>query len=693
MIQLIGRTVLNGAIHATRRCGPAWALGLFSLLAAAPTVAADWPAFRGPHGSGVADDVRAPLNWGRDRNVAWQVELPRPGNGSPIVSQGRVFVASAEDADGLQRSLYCLDAASGKQLWVRTAAAAKKHPTHDTNPYGGTTPASDGRRVVVWHASAGLYCYGHDGVELWKRDLGEFEHMWGYGTSPMLYDGKVILSTGPGKRCFIAAFDLASGKTLWETDEPLEGDANHNKAGKYHGTWSTPVVAKVEGRDQIIAVMPQRVVAYDPANGQILWWCGGVGHDRGDLSYSSPVLVGDVCFVTGGFRGPALAVRMGGSGDVTESRRLWRKENNPQSIGSGVVVDGLVYRPNAGPATLECLDPLTGKTRWAERAGVDYWASIIRVGDLLYAVDQNADTVVFKPNPEKLEVVATNKWGATCNSTLAAADGRLYLRTNKHLICFADAPRFPGVKSQWNGFDRYDFEVGGKKALVVVPKTPAKGNPWVWHGEFFGHKPAPDVKLLERGFHIVYLSVPDMLGAPEAVRHWNLLHQELTEKHHLSKKVSLVGLSRGGLYCYNWAAANPDKVACIYGDAPVCDFKSWPGGKGKGKGSPRDWKLVLERYGYKDDAEALASKANPVDNLEPLAKAHVPLLHVYGDADDVVPWDENTGVVAERYKKLGGDITLIAKPGVGHHPHGLDDPTPIVEFIARHGGAAAAEQP
>jgi pimeloyl-ACP methyl ester carboxylesterase len=251
----------------------------------------------------------------------------------------------------------------------------------------------------------------------------------------------------------------------------------------------------------------------------------------------------------------------------------------------------------------------------------------------------------------------------------------------------ADAPPpLPGKTSDWNGYTRHEFDVDGKLATVVEPKQAAPGRPWVWHGEFFGHKPAPDIALLARGFHIVYLRVPDMLGAPEAVEHWNALYRELTGKYGFAKKVALVGLSRGGLYCYNWAEANPDKVACIYGDAPVCDFKSWPGGKGKGPGSPRDWKLVLERYHFKDDAEALAYTKNPVDNLKPLADAHVPLLHVYGDADEVVPWQENTGLIAERYRQLGGSITLIAKPGVKHHPHGLDDSTPIVEFIARHAG-------
>lgn len=238
-----------------------------------------------------------------------------------------------------------------------------------------------------------------------------------------------------------------------------------------------------------------------------------------------------------------------------------------------------------------------------------------------------------------------------------------------------------GKTSDWHGFTRYDFTVGDKSALVVAPKEAKEGRPWVWHGEFFGHKPAPDIELLKRGFHIAYLSVPNMLGSPEAVGHWNGFYKELTEKHGFAKKVSLVGLSRGGLYCYNWAIANPDKVACIYGDAPVCDFKSWPGGKGKGRPSPGDWKLVLERYGFPNEAAALAYDKNPVDQLAALAAAKVPLLHVYGEADDVVPWQENTGLVAERYRKLGGEIKLIPKPGVGHHPHGLTDSTPIVEFI------------
>ncbi|NLX95282.1 MAG: alpha/beta hydrolase [Rhodopirellula sp.] len=202
---------------------------------------------------------------------------------------------------------------------------------------------------------------------------------------------------------------------------------------------------------------------------------------------------------------------------------------------------------------------------------------------------------------------------------------------------------------------------------------------------FFGHEPQTDLAVLDRGFHLVYMDVADLFGAPKAVSHWNEFYRYLTEEHGFAPKAVLEGMSRGGLIIYRWAAANPDKVACIYADAPVCDFKSWPGGKGKSPGSPESWQKCLKAYGL-TEAEALAYQDNPIDNLQPLAKAGVALLHVCGDADEVVPIDENTHVLADRYRRLGGSITVIVKPGVGHHPHSLKDPAPIVEFILEHSG-------
>ena len=250
-------------------------------------------------------------------------------------------------------------------------------------------------------------------------------------------------------------------------------------------------------------------------------------------------------------------------------------------------------------------------------------------------------------------------------------------------LAAADAP-FPGKKSQWNGFDRYDFTSATRPATVVVPKESAPGNPWLWRGEFFGAFATVDQALLAKGWHVAYLNCANTFGSPETMAQWAVFYKELTEQHGLSKKPVLLGMSRGGFYVYNWAAAHPETVGLIYGDAPVCDAKSWPGGKGKGNGSAGDWKLFQHIYHFSTEQEALDWKHNPIDELEPIAAAKIPIIHVVGDADDAVPIEENTMVVKERYEKLGGHVELIVKKGVGHHPHSLADPTPIVDYILKN---------
>ena len=226
-----------------------------------------------------------------------------------------------------------------------------------------------------------------------------------------------------------------------------------------------------------------------------------------------------------------------------------------------------------------------------------------------------------------------------------------------------------------------EWTVDGCPAVLVSPRQAAQGRPWIWRAEFFDAFPGVDLELLARGWHLAYLHVGNTFGCPEALAHWDPFYAQLTTDKGLAPRPVLEGLSRGGLYIYNWATCHPDQVCCLYGDAPVCDFKSWPGGRGRGPGSPADWQALLEGYHFNSEAEALAYKGNPVDDLAPLAAAGIPILHVYGDADETVPWEENTGVVRERYPALGGEITLMVKPGGKHHPHGLEDPTRIVEWI------------
>ena len=234
--------------------------------------------------------------------------------------------------------------------------------------------------------------------------------------------------------------------------------------------------------------------------------------------------------------------------------------------------------------------------------------------------------------------------------------------------------------SEWNGFPRHDFVVNGREAFLVAPHNPAPGRPWIWRTEFFGHQPQGDLALLKLGYHAAYINMQNMFGGPESMLHMDAFHLHATHHFGLSKKVVLEGFSRGGLYAFNWAARKPDCVAGIYVDAPVCDFKSWPGGLGKGQGSPGDWAQCKAVYGLTQE-QALAYRQNPIDVLAPIAAARIPILSICGDADTVVPFEENTVIIAERYRALGGKITVIAKPGVGHHPHSLEDPQPIVDFV------------
>ena len=240
---------------------------------------------------------------------------------------------------------------------------------------------------------------------------------------------------------------------------------------------------------------------------------------------------------------------------------------------------------------------------------------------------------------------------------------------------------------EWQGRNKVDFQIQGRKAFFIEPTQPAAGKPWIWRTEFFGHEPQADIALLDKGFFLAYVDMTNLYGGPLAMSLMDEMYSIAIDKHSLGKKVVLEGFSRGGLFTLNWAARNPDRVACIYNDAPVCDFNSWPGGKGRGKGSAGDWERLKKVYAIGEE-EVADSPWNPVRQLESIAKAKIPILHVCGATDDVVPIEENSLVVQKQIVALGGSFTLISKPNCNHHPHSLKDPTRIVNFVLKHTGFA-----
>ncbi|MBD3673741.1 MAG: PQQ-binding-like beta-propeller repeat protein [Planctomycetaceae bacterium] len=337
------------------------------------------------------------------------------------------------DGQGTRRNLICIDLDTGKELWTKTVIHDEKEPTHKTNPHCGSSPATDGERVVVWHGSAGVHCYSATGEELWSYKTGPVHHIWGTGSSPIIYEDKVFLNIGPGSKTYMLALSLEDGEVLWKVDEP-GGHFGEDPSGKkvdWIGSWSTPQIATIAGRAQVVCAMPTRVVGYGIDSGDILWWCSGLENlPRSNLVYTDPLLTDDFAVSLGGFKGPGIGFHLGGEADITKDARVWRvTRQNPQRIGSGIILGEHLYAPAAGINGIQCLDLQTGEVIWTERTSAPFWGSMTLADELIYVTDQQGTTWVFRPNPEKFDLVSKNPLKERTNSTPAFTEGSIILRT------------------------------------------------------------------------------------------------------------------------------------------------------------------------------------------------------------------------------------------------------------------------
>ena len=415
-----------------------WLL-VFALLCG-PLHAANWPAWRGPQGTGACAEKDLPLHWSTNENVRWRAPLPERGNSTPVIWDNRMFVTQAIQKEN-RRTLICFERSNGKQLWQSGVAYQEKEMSHDTNPQCSASPVTDGERVVASFGSAGLYCYDLDGKEIWHRDLGKQTHIWGNAASPILHGELCILNFGPGERTFLIAVNKKTGETVWQNNEP-GGDSGEKKPEQekpeWIGSWSTPIVISVDGREELIMAFPRRVAGLDPKTGKEFWTCRGLN----PLVYTSPLYDDGIVVAMGGFAGSALAVKPGGSGDVTDTRRLWQIPKTKQRIGSGVISGGHIYIHN-DPGVAECFELPNGKLVWEERLKgpgpkSDSWSSMVLSGERIYVVNQSGDTFVLKASP-KFEVLATNSLSETTISSIAVSNGALFIRTHKALWCIAAA--------------------------------------------------------------------------------------------------------------------------------------------------------------------------------------------------------------------------------------------------------------
>lgn len=417
---------------------------LVVLLGIAPVAQADnWPGWRGATGQGQCAEKNLPLKWGPAENVRWKVALPDAGSSTPAVWGDRIFVTQASDksiwppqggnggiAKARKRSLMCFARADGKLLWQSDVIYDQEESTHPTNPFCSASPATDGERVFVSFGSAGLHCYDFTGKELWKADLGRMEHMWGNASSPVLVGDLVVLWVGPGDRQVLVALHKKTGAKVWEHAEP-PGDGK-----KFVGSWSTPVVATVDGKEQLVLSVVQKLKGFDPRTGKELWSCDGLS----DLVYTSPLVADGVAVAMSGYGGKALAVKLGGAGDLTKNRLWHHAEKNPQRIGSGAVVDGHLYMVE-DDGRPHCFELQTGQEKWQaqidKRPAAGAWGSMVHADGRLYVTDRNGTTLIFAANP-KYELLAANRLGEHTDASIAVSDGDLFIRTYKTLWCISE---------------------------------------------------------------------------------------------------------------------------------------------------------------------------------------------------------------------------------------------------------------
>lgn len=421
---------------------------LLMLIQTASVCADNWPTWRGRTSLGVSDEKDLPIRWSTTENVRWKSKLPFAGNSTPIIWGDRVFITQADDvtmwppkvpknfaggssagghAIAEKRSVMCFNRKDGTLLWQRDIPYKDDEITHPTNPFCSASPVTDGERVIACHGSAGLVCYDFDGKEQWRYDIGKLEHLWGTASSPILHGDLCIQWCGPGARQFLIALDKRTGKKIWETTEG--GGDTGITSKKFLGSWSTPIIAQIDGQDQLLFAVPHKLKGYDPKTGKELWSSTGPGN----YCYSSPLFVDGLAIFGGDL------VKVGGVGDISKSRLRYKVGS--MYISTAAIAGDYLYTYN-GVGVPACYEWRTGNELWKSQitdrpGGTTAWGSPVHADGRIYITDQDGSTSVFAAGP-KYAFVGINRLHERCNATVAVAHGNLFIRTHKHLWCIGE---------------------------------------------------------------------------------------------------------------------------------------------------------------------------------------------------------------------------------------------------------------
>jgi outer membrane protein assembly factor BamB len=396
---------------------------VLTLVLPALAAAQEWTRFRGKNGGGVSTS-RFPAEW-NESAFAWKTSLPGVGHSSPVLWGERLFLTSGDEATGL-RMLFCLNAKTGERLWLQEYPASK-HGKHELNSFASPTPAVDERRVYHCFASPSEFlviALTHQGEEVWRRDLGPFQSGHGYGASPIVVDGSVIVPNEQGGRSSLVALDAATGKTRWQVSRESE----------VH--FYTPCIRQGQGRTEVIFTnWEQGITALDPRTGQTLWSADVFDKSHIESSIGSPVLAGDLVLGVCGWLGhgnEVIAVRPPKNGDSKQAEQVYRMHRNAPLCTTPLVKDGLLFLwSDAGVVT--CADAATGSVHWLKRVGGAFYSSPIAAGDFLYNISTDGEAIVLAADKE-YQLAARNRLDEGSHATPAIAGGVMYVRTFSSLF-------------------------------------------------------------------------------------------------------------------------------------------------------------------------------------------------------------------------------------------------------------------
>jgi outer membrane protein assembly factor BamB len=422
----------------------------------------NWPQFRGHNASGIASGQDLPLNWDvkTGTNVLWKKPIPGLGHSSPIVWEDRVFVTTAvgegkeaylkvgrygESPDNPEDfvhhyKVYCLDRKTGEIIWEKTAYSGKpKVARHIKSSHANCTPATDGKHLLVFFGSQGLYCYDLDGKLLWTRDLGYLDAgafdvpdiQWGFGSSPIIHEDKVIVLCDVNNQSFIAALDLTNGKDIWRTlrDE--------------NPTWGTPTVHKSESLTQVIVNGYKHIGSYEIETGKPIWWM----HGGGDVPCPTPVVSDGLVFITNahGRMRPIYAIKLEAKGDISLARNEksnpcipWFYPRRGAYQPTPLVMDDLLYVADNG-GILTCYAAKTGEEKYRDPIGGDissYSASPVAADGKLYISDEYGNIHIVKAGPT-YEHLAVNKMDEICMASPAISGKTLFIRARRNLYAIS----------------------------------------------------------------------------------------------------------------------------------------------------------------------------------------------------------------------------------------------------------------